>query len=140
MHTHDKSWKHINRSPEQFFDPFLCVFLFSGLNTHFQLIFSRFYLFLSVFTYSQSILPIFDCFYLFSTIFTQIWALPLIWLIFISFSIVSFISCYIWLFFITLTHISSPSTIATHFQPLLLIFNHFRGFYLFLKVLIDFID
>ena len=53
-----------------------CSFL-----THFQLllsIFSCFYLFLTIFTYSLSNLPIFDRLYLFSTVFTQIRVLLLI--------------------------------------------------------------
>ena len=131
MHTHDKSRKHINKSPEHIFDTVLCVFLFLGLNTHFQLIFnfffSRFYLFPSVFTYSQSILPIFDCVYLFSTIFTQIWVLLLIWLFFFN-CFHSFPTIF--------DYFSSPSLTFHHLQPLQLIFNHS---YWFLTIFVVFI-
>ena len=43
-------------------------------------IFSHFYLFPTIFTYSLSNLPFFDHHYLFSTVFTQIWVLLLIFL------------------------------------------------------------
>ena len=77
--------------------------LSSCLSAHFYFqlllsIFSRFYLFLTVFTYSLSNLPFFNRLYLFSTVFTQIRVLlHIITYIFISFLILlKLIFHYIW--------------------------------------------
>ena len=157
MQTHKKSWKHVKMVKNLFWWPFLCTFdsccvcicdiahfqLLPGLWMHprvpapvFRLFFNYFHPFLAVFIYFQPFpitlyhfypFPIiFICFQLFLPKFEC------------SHIILPIFSYHFWLFsaifdhfhpcFITLTRISSPSTIMTHFRPPLFIFNHFRRF------------
>ena len=100
--------------------------------TNFQLllsIFGCFYLFPTISNYSLSILPISDHLYLFSSVFAQIRVFPHnLTYFFYHFQLFSAIFDHFHPFFITLTRISSPSTIMTHFRPPLFIFNHFWWF------------
>ena len=98
---------------------------FLSPTTHFLLIFYYFHpLWFTIFTHSLSILPDFTYFQLSLFVFTQIQELLLIFTIF---KFPAIFDCFQSLFNI-LTHISSPSTIATQFRLPLLKFSHFWWF------------